>query len=67
MNRNRKLSNKPDQKIVHSGGKHNSDYHVVICPTHEKHVQPHLEKDYATKSRKTRDKLAARDRYLAAH
>ena len=52
MNRNRHLSTKKDQKIVHSGGKHNKEYRIVICPTYEKHVQPHMSKANATKKKR---------------
>lgn len=65
MNKNRKLSNKADQKRVRSGVNVNENFKIVEYPTHEKHVQPHLEKDYATKTRKRRDKMMARDRYIA--
>lgn len=64
MNRNRHLSTKANQKIVHSGANHNEMSHVVVCPTYEKHVQRHLEKEYATSTRKKRDKMMARDRYI---
>lgn len=63
MNRNRHLSTKANQKIVHSGANHNEMSHVVVCPTYEKHVQRHLEKEYATSTRKKRDKMMALDRW----
>ena len=52
MNRNRHLSEKENQRIIHSGGNHSSEYHVVICPTHKKHVQPHMSKRNATKKKR---------------
>ena len=57
MNRNRHLSEKENQKRVLSGGHHNKEFKVVTYPTHKKHVQPHNDKDWATKPKKRHDIL----------